>query len=720
MRDNKNGHASWRTSRVRTSRLRDWTPQVCRAAFCSHRLHVTLFDAIGGSTCGFGAYPVEGAEAGLVVMPPRKPEQLSNPPGAATISLPLHGADRLYRLALWLAFAQCLAQAISLPILITFDGYWYAKLAEVLGTSRFAAEWDYLRTPLFPLLLKLSFWLFGWQPLAVCALQSAFGFGGICLLGATIKRSGRPTEAAIVVVLLAWFPTLVTYEHALLTEAGTFFFLALLLYLTTLPMSHPQWQVAGLVAALALGFYHRSSLLYISPATALVYAVASWKHRETTDRTLQRRANRRILGEAVAVLLVPFLLAYPWQRNPSVTLRAGDVLLYGLVKQAVIPPDDALWANGRAAYRDAVDRSMIQGRLPLSGVRDQFVYPLLDSIHGYAPQAGSVFVRSILRYPRRYAAGCVRTLALFAGVRSSESDSAVFRAAVLSGAASISPHPPGFPPLDTEMAQHTGPSLLGNILARACPQYDRLVFFGVPATLLIVMIALSRKDPLGVALGAIPLAFLLLNALVLASQDRMAAPAYPLLIANLVLLPRRLWAGTSRGRAVRVALGLIVLFLLYPLAIRLVEKPPDSAKPPAAAIRVTEVDLSWRKRIDRPLLGYVERVGEDALRNGRAAAVSLSAQSEIVVEGWAVDQTGAKVGSSMMIAVNGRTIGCDYGKPRPDVAAALKSDRYTNSGYICHLPLHMIRAGENTLQVVLVTADTSYYAAAPITATATR
>jgi hypothetical protein len=200
----------------------------------------------------------------------------------------------------------------------------------------------------------------------------------------------------------------------------------------------------------------------------------------------------------------------------------------------------------------------------------------------------------------------------------------------------------------------------------------------------------------------------------------MAAPAYPLLIANLVLLPRRLWAGTSRGRAVRVALGLIVLFLLYPLAIRLVEKPPDSAKPPAAAIRVTEVDLSWRKRIDRPLLGYVERVGEDALRNGRAAAVSLSAQSEIVVEGWAVDQTGAKVGSSMMIAVNGRTIGCDYGKPRPDVAAALKSDRYTNSGYICHLPLHMIRAGENTLQVVLVTADTSYYAAAPITATATR
>jgi hypothetical protein len=654
------------------------------------------------------------------VIPPEGTEELSDLQPAVTggTTPSYKGSDRLYRFALWLAFALCVAQAISLPVLITFDGYWYARLAEVLGTPRFTAEWDYLRTPLFPMLLKLSFWLFGRQPLAVCALQSAFGFGGICLLGATLKRSGRPVEAAIVVVLLSCFPTLVTYEHALLTEAGTFFFLAFLLYVAVLPQSHPQRQVAILVGALALGFYYRSSLLYISPALALVYAVARWTRRET-DHAWQWRTSRRILAETLAVLLVPFLFAYPWQHNPRVTERTGQsVLLYGLVKQAVIPPDDALWANASALYRDALDRSMVQGRLPLSGVRDQLVYPPLDSIHAYAPQAGSVFVRSIFRYPRRYASGFVRTSVLFAGTGSPASDSAAFRAAVLSGSAAISPHPDGFPPLDTEMAWSTGPAFVARVLTWASPVYDLLVFFGVPATLLILAIALFRKDPLGLALGTIPLTFLLLNALVLSSQDRVVVPAYPLLLANLVLLPGWLWANSPHRRAVGLTVGLIGL-VLYPFVVRLAERSGDIASTPAPPTRVLMEDLGNRKRIGHELLGNVDRVGEKAPQNGRAV-LSLDGKSEIEVEGWAVDPVGAGVGSGMMITVNGRTVGCDNGMPRPDVAAALHNNIYTNSGYLCHLPVTMFQVGGNALQPVLAVGDASYYAASPLVAAATR
>src|ERR1035438_2597274 len=67
------------------------------------------------------------------------------------------GGNRLYAVSLWLSLAVCIVQVVSLPILVTFDGYWYARLAEVLGTSRFATEWDYLRTPVFPVLLKAAF-----------------------------------------------------------------------------------------------------------------------------------------------------------------------------------------------------------------------------------------------------------------------------------------------------------------------------------------------------------------------------------------------------------------------------------------------------------------------------------------------------------------------------------------------------------------------------------
>jgi hypothetical protein len=182
---------------------------------------------------------------------------------------------RSYWVALWLTVIICVAELVSLPVVVTFDGYWYAKLAEILGTARFGAEWDYLRTPLFPALLKLFFWLFGRQPLAVSALQMALGFSGIWLLGAALMRTHRTLEAAIVFPLLALFPTLVTYEHALLTEVGTFAFMALLLYVVTAPISRPEWRVAGIAGVLALGYYYRASFLYISPVVALVYAVGA-------------------------------------------------------------------------------------------------------------------------------------------------------------------------------------------------------------------------------------------------------------------------------------------------------------------------------------------------------------------------------------------------------------------------------------------------------------
>ena len=134
---------------------------------------------------------------------------------------------------------------------------------------------------------------------------------------------------------------------------------------------------------------------------------------------------------------------------------------------------------------------------------------------------------------------------------------------------------------------------------------------------------------------------------------------------------------------------------------------------------VREENLSNRKRLNQAPVGNVDRVGESAPQSGRAA-ISLGAQSEIEVEGWAIDQIGANVGRQMMITVNGRTIGCDYGKPRPDVAAALHNDTYANSGYTCHVPSNMIHAGENTLQPLLATGDGSYYAAALLIVVAAR
>jgi hypothetical protein len=443
--------------------------------------------------------------------------------------------NRIYRVGLALAVVICVAELVSLPVFITVDGYWYAKLAEVVGTPRFPSEWDYLRTPLFPVLLKVFFWLFGRQPLAVAALQTTLSFAGIWMLAATLRRIGRTLEAALVFPLLAAFPTLTTYEHSLLTEAGTFFFLSAILFVATSHFSSPARHIVAIIGVLGAAYYHRSSLLYMSPVIGLVYG---WRRLSAEGGTpVIRSPQWRIAGEALLIVSVPFLIAYPWESNPRVSERMGDVLLYGLAKQAVLPPQDPIWAKAQQSYAAALDQSLKDGQLPLSGVKDQLVYAPLEGVHEYASSARSVFVRAVISYPQRYIAGCLRTALLFAEVWPSESDNAVFRTWVLSGTTVVAPQLPGFPPLAAEMTQQTKPSAFGRLLTWLVPTYDWLVCAGLLATLTLVIVGILRRSPTLLAFGLIPTAFLLLNVFLLVSQDRIAAPAYPLVLVNLIALP---------------------------------------------------------------------------------------------------------------------------------------------------------------------------------------
>src|SRR5215472_7968259 len=70
-----------------------------------------------------------------------------------------------YHMAIGLAIAISFLHLISLPVAVSYDGFVYIDMADVLGSARFPQDWNIARTPLFPLYLKLSFWLFGRQPL---------------------------------------------------------------------------------------------------------------------------------------------------------------------------------------------------------------------------------------------------------------------------------------------------------------------------------------------------------------------------------------------------------------------------------------------------------------------------------------------------------------------------------------------------------------------------
>jgi hypothetical protein len=75
------------------------------------------------------------------------------------------------------------------------------------------------------------------------------------------------------------------------------------------------------------------------------------------------------------------------------------------------------------------------------------------------------------------------------------------------------------------------------MLLTLSPLYDWLVLFGFIATVIACAVALYRLDTRILSLTSLPLGFILLNAILLMSQDRMVLPTYPLLLTNLLLFP---------------------------------------------------------------------------------------------------------------------------------------------------------------------------------------
>ena len=203
----------------------------------------------------------------------RHPAQTTSTPAIQEDHAQNGHAKWLFRCALWACLAISICHVLSLTLEVTFDGNWYIGLAHILGSNRFPQEWDFLRGPLYPAILKLTFWLCGWQAMAVIGLHSCLAYLAIYLLGRSVRGLGRPLEAALGMVFLSAYPMLIVYEHMLLTEVGTFFFLSLFVFLLTVSNRITIRGALYLCVAITAGFYYRSSLLYLAPLLAIIYCL---------------------------------------------------------------------------------------------------------------------------------------------------------------------------------------------------------------------------------------------------------------------------------------------------------------------------------------------------------------------------------------------------------------------------------------------------------------
>ena len=258
-------------------------------------------------------------------------------------------------LAAGLFLAVTLGHFLTLPLLIPWDGQDYIDLADVLDSARFPADWRPIRVPLLPFALKLSFALFGRSALAAGLVPLAMAALGCLLMADSVRRLAGEGAAAATLAVLALYPSLIAFEHAVLTETGTFFFLALALRLSLWTPETPRaaWlKAAGLALCLGAGYFWRQSLLLLAPWFALLHAAFQARER--------RRWPAAIL-QALLIVALPWGCKQAWLTHfDRGTMRQLDelVLRSFVVRQAVIPPDDArVDPSVREGYQAALARA---------------------------------------------------------------------------------------------------------------------------------------------------------------------------------------------------------------------------------------------------------------------------------------------------------------------------------------------------------------------------
>lgn len=427
---------------------------------------------------------------------------------------------------------------LTVPLLVTYDGHGYLELADVLGSERFPAEWKALRTPLLPLSLKLSFAAFGRNALAAQLPSLLLGCVGCLLVASTVRQLAGRGAAAAALAVTALYPVLVAFQHAVLTETGTFAFLALAVRLAVwrpVTVRESWWKAGALALALGAGFYWRQSLLVLAPWLGALHWLACRRIRAVSGAGPPRGVA---LLQALAVVAGCWLLVQPWtgvvDRNEVRILNANRLRTH-TIRQAVLPAGDPRLAPVEAQYRRASDETR------RVGARDGIAWHRVEEISsGLAPplEAGvgpKWFAGVVLQYPGRYLAAVARTLGVFAGLGAREDELVAFTDLLVSPASRdslMAPEPARLAERNREqLSRAVEPDRLRALLRAAAPRYESLLLACCLAIPPLAAVAAWRRDERWLAVCATPVVYALAHAVILMSIRRFMLPVYPLALA---------------------------------------------------------------------------------------------------------------------------------------------------------------------------------------------
>jgi hypothetical protein len=489
--------------------------------------------------------------------------------GLLTVDVDERGrrGDESFRWGIGVAACFTLLHMVALPLTIPYDGHEYLAFSDVLFSDRFPQDWNPpIRTPGYPLVLKAAFGVLGRQPQAVVAVNTAYAWIMLLAIVSSTWRLAGPAAAAAAAIVVAIFPLSVAYQHHALTESGAAAWLALVLVGLLLPddTAARGWRKAmALGAILAAGYYHRQSMQFLVPAAAALFVLGVCCRQGSPWLDGLRHSPRHwwTVAVQVAVLLtVPTVAAVFWEPfAPSRNIRAYMVK-QGIVRQALVPPGDSLLGEAGDGYAAAVEEAWRKDGL-LSGLRAGRVGELAGPLYPRLDPPETMLGRLAFSHPERYAMGFARTLALFAGVPGDQStnlsaEHATFSPGLSSGKNRIDDGLPRLTDATREsFTQVAAPGLLAWLLWWGSPFFDHgLVPAGFMALVGAGALGAWHRDVRLVVAAAVPMAYLLGHATILASEDRYAFPSQPIALAALAaVVVRSAVTALSKLRARRRA-----------------------------------------------------------------------------------------------------------------------------------------------------------------------
>jgi hypothetical protein len=463
----------------------------------------------------------------------------------------------LYRCAIAFAICIYIAHILALPVGITYDGHQYIDMADVLFSPRFPHDWFRARTPLFPLALKFTFWFLGKQPLAIIFVCSGAALAGILVCAWLAKKWLGLVPAAIAVILLSLDPSIAAFGHLALTETGTFalfsFTVAVLLLFRS-DGKHLWTKAVALGAVIGLGYYWRQNLISLAWPCGIMLATTALKSELASPAARNGRLylTSKIAAVVLIVGLLPSLIALPFKPLTDDSALVDVAIRDGIIKQALLPPDDPLIRPYKDEYLADIEQSKHHGHL-YSGLHVAYMNSLVSKVFSQ-PQIMSH--RQLLwvlarKYPLRYLQCWWRTLLLFFGVHGSEDEIEIYRGQILSLTATGSKIHDGPEPIHTALKaafeQRTTTSFILRLYARLTRFYDPLVTAGFAVLCAGLFASLWVRDWKLFAFCFLPIVYLIPMSLTLISVDRYGLPVHPIALLALVAVP----AALLRNRSLR-------------------------------------------------------------------------------------------------------------------------------------------------------------------------